>query len=209
MTDQIILLSGGMDSGVCLANSIAEGHNPLGLIISYKQSHPTEITKARELAKHYNIETIELDLSEIFDGMNSYLTGKAEANTYVPARNLVFSSVAVAIAEDLGIGEIVIGAHKEDAGGYPDTTEPFIEKLNIATQEGTKNNVKVIAPFVHKTKDKIVERGMELDFPFEKTITCYNNSEPACGECNSCKLRAKAFEEAGFIDPVTLKNKGE
>ena len=198
----IVLLSGGMDSGVCLAKAIDEGFEPIALNITYGQSHPIEIEKSKELANHYKVEYMELDLTSIFEDMNSYLVGKAQADTYVPFRNGVFLSIATAIAEDLNIKKVVIGAHKEDAGGYPDTTDEFIYLQSIAAEEGTKNGVQIIAPFVNFTKDVIVTVGKELGFPFEKTITCYNNQEPACGECNACKLRAKAFKDANEIDPV-------
>src|SRR5699024_10535922 len=193
----IVLLSGGMDSGVCLAYEKELGHEVLALNITYGQSHPREIEKAKELAEHYEVEYMELDLTEVFKDMNSYLTGKAQADTYVPFRNGIFLAIAVGIAEDKGIERVVIGAHKEDAGGYPDTTEEFIYQISIAGEEGTKNKVRIVAPFVNVTKDFIVKVGTELDFPFEKTITCYNNAEPACGKRNACKLRAEAFSVAG------------
>lgn len=203
----LVLLSGGMDSGVCLANELLmEDADVTGLIMNYGQSHEVETDYAKQIAKHYSVPIMELNLYDIFKGMNSYLTGNAEVNTYVPARNFVFLSIATALAEDMGFDRVVIGAHKEDAGGYPDTTESFIRKASEAAQEGTKNNIKIVAPFVKVTKDKIVERGSLLGFPFEKSITCYNGQNPPCGECNSCKLRAKAFKDANKKDPL---NKGE
>ena len=201
----IVLLSGGMDSGVCLAREIAIGNEPIALNITHGQSHPREIEKSKELAEHYEVEYMELDLTEVFKDMNSYLTGKAQVDTYVPFRNGIFLTVAAGIAEDMNIKRVVIGAHKEDAGGYPDTTVNFIKAMNKAIKEGTKNNVNICAPFVNVTKDVIVKTGTELGFPFEKTITCYNNEEPPCGRCNACKLRAKAFKDAGVIDPVAKR----
>lgn len=202
-TKSLVLLSGGMDSGVCLANEVAKEDTIVeGLIINYGQSHEVETDYAKQLADYYDVPVMELNLYEIFKEMSSYLTGKAEANTYVPARNFVFISIATAVAEDKGFDQVIIGAHKEDAGGYPDTTESFIKEVGKASQEGTKNKIKITAPFVEVTKDKIVKRGSQLEFPFEKTITCYNGQNPPCQKCNSCKLRAEAFENANVKDPL-------
>jgi len=208
MNKAIVLLSGGMDSAVTLAIAKNENDKVIALNILYGQVNDREIECAEKLAAHYDVPYIELDLSDVFENFNSSLlkaSGKEitdDGLTYVPARNTIFLSIAAGYADSINANRIYYGAHKEDAGGYPDTTMMYYIKMGKALKEGTRNNVELVAPFITVTKDKIVEKGMKLKVPFHLTHSCYKNQNPPCGECPTCKLRAAAFRKAGYKDPL-------
>ena len=133
--------------------------------------------------------------------------GKTIPSTYVPARNTVFLSIALAYAEALDADAIFIGATATDYSGYPDCRPEFIEAFQKIAEVGTKKGVEgktveVKAPLIGLTKAEIIKKGMKLNVPFEKTWSCYMGREKACGRCDSCLLRLKGFKEAGFRDPI-------
>ncbi len=221
----IILLSGGLDSTVAAAIARANGHPLIALTIDYNQRHRIELVAAAKVAAALGIErriTLPLDLRQ-FGG--SALTAdiavpKSGVNpgipvTYVPARNTVFLSLALALAEASAAHDIVIGVNALDYSGYPDCRPEFIAAFEalatLATKAGDEGQRFTIhTPLAHMTKADIVREGVRLAAPLHLTWSCYDPQDGhPCGECDSCRLRAKGFAEAGFEDPApTLPSPG-
>ncbi len=226
MTDvpkAVVLLSGGLDSYTAAAIMRQQGFALYALTIRYGQRHARELDAARAVAADLRVVRhleLAVDLSA-FGG--SALTGAIEVPkdrrgaldesipvTYVPARNTVFLSLALAWAEALGIGDIVIGANAVDYSGYPDCRPAFLEAFERLASLGTRAGIEggrfhVHAPLLRLSKGDIVRRGVALGLDYGLTHSCYDpgpSGEP-CGRCDSCLLRAKGFEEAGAADPLT------
>jgi len=218
----VCLVSGGLDS--CVTSHIAknEGYDIFALSFNYSQRHKREIKSAKKIAITINAKNhivFDLDLSK-FGGsslIDKSITpekdhtleeiGKRIPTTYVPARNTVFLSIALAYAETLDADAIFIGATATDSSGYPDCRPKFIkafQKLtNIATKKGVEGKtIEIIAPLISMSKAEIIKKGMELKAPLEETWSCYFGKDKACGRCDSCLLRLKGFKEAGFTDPI-------
>ncbi|MEY2419369.1 MAG: 7-cyano-7-deazaguanine synthase [Actinomycetota bacterium] len=214
----VVILSGGLDSTVCLAEATHAGSDEvIALSIDYGQRHAIELERAQAIAARYGVEHIEqrLDLSA-WGG--SALTdasidvppaGASDAIpvTYVPGRNLIFLSLAIALAEARGCNNVSIGVNALDYSGYPDCRPEFIDSFRgtaaLALRAGVEGRaVDVITPLIDMTKAQIVQRGVELGAPLELTWSCYRGQAAPCGECDSCVLRAKGFSEAGVADPA-------
>lgn len=211
----VVLLSSGMDSAVCA--SLAKRDYSLALLhIQYGQrTAQKELECFYKLCEYFKPEKVlvakasflkEIGASSLTDESRP-LPEEEESNipsTYVPFRNGVFLSIATAWAEAIGATHIFIGVNQIDFSGYPDCRESFIKAFNKAINEGTKPETKITVetPLLLLSKKEIVRLGIELKTPFEFTWSCYQNEEVACGRCSSCKLRLKAFEEAGFKDPL-------
>ena len=215
MGKAVILLSGGLDSGTCAAMAKDGGYEILALSFDYGSRHSKEIDHARKIAEHLGVmEHIIFPLSLNRFGGSSLVDkdmplgdGEEIPNTYVPARNTVFLSIALALAEARGADVVYIGANAVDYSGYPDCRPEFIKAFEEAGRLGTKrgvegNPIKILAPLIDMTKAEIIKAGMKLKFPYELTWSCYAGGELACGKCDSCKLRLKGFYEAGLKDPV-------
>ncbi|RLC80194.1 MAG: 7-cyano-7-deazaguanine synthase [Chloroflexi bacterium] len=224
----IALLSGGMDSGVATALAIKVfGKIDYSIAIDYGQSHKAEIETSRQLALHYKIPWRMLHIPIPKGGLAMAhpkdIVREAPTNrispTYVPQRNLLLISIAASYLEYLLTKEdeegiIVIGVHRTDWSPhhpiYPDCSYSFISALQTAINIGSRfvyegnGIIKIFAPFVNKTKADIVQTGMELHFPFDKTVTCYRGNPP-CINCPSCRARYEAFKEAGYKDPLLTK----
>lgn len=221
----LVLLSGGLDSTTCLAIAVDKygADQVVALSASYGQKHTKEILSARAIAKYYQVELLELNLSKIFSYSNcSLLSHSTEEvphhsyaeqlnqqeeeilSTYVPFRNGLFLSTAASIALSKECSIILYGAHSDDAAGnaYPDCSPAFNEAMNTAIYEGSGRQVKVEAPFIGLHKKNIVKLGLTLQVPYELTWSCYEGKEHSCGECGTCIDREKAFEENGTIDPL-------
>jgi len=220
----IILLSGGLDSATCLAIARAEGFAPhYTLAFDYGQRHRFELTAAARLAadagvKEHRIITIDL---RQFGG--SALTGDAAVPkdrgedqmsaaipiTYVPARNTVFLSYALAWSEVLGVQDVFIGVNAIDYSGYPDCRPEFIQAFERAANLGTKfaGRFKIHTPLIQMTKAQIIRCGTELGVNYALTHSCYEPDESgaACGHCDSCLLRKKGFAQAGVPDPTRYR----
>jgi 7-cyano-7-deazaguanine synthase len=222
MASALVLLSGGLDSTVTAAMARADGYDIDALTIRYGQRHERELRAAREVAQALDVdEHVELDVDLSAWG-GSALTDEAEdvpldreedemseeiPVTYVPARNLVFLSLATSFAETREAEAIYIGANAVDFSGYPDCRPAFLDAFETAAREGTKRGVEgqpvsIESPLVDLTKAEIVELGNELQAPLELTWTCYQGGQQACGRCDACKLRLQGFAEAGVEDPV-------
>lgn len=217
----VVLVSGGLDSAVTLYYARKKGYECRCLTFDYGQRHGREIEAARRLAEAAGaaIEVVKLPFprkgSSLLDSevrMPSGRTaddirGSGEApNTYVPARNTVFLSVAASHAEAIGAGSVFIGAHHEDSSGYPDCRRDYLEAFNrvleLGTRAGIEKRLRLEFPLVDRKKKEIIRLGMKLGVPFEHSWSCYSGGKEPCGKCDSCVLRAKGFEEAGIDDPL-------
>lgn len=219
----LVLLSGGVDSSTCLAMAVHQygNKNVVALSTSYGQKHTKELECARNIAKYYGVELLELDLKKIFSYSNcsllthsdkeipqgAYSTQKNDdenVSTYVPFRNGLFLSTAASIALSKDCGIIYYGAHSDDSAGdiYPDCSFEFNEAINQAIYIGSGKKLKVVAPFVNMHKSDIVKKGLELNLPYELTWSCYEGREKPCRKCGTCIDREKAFEQNGVIDPL-------
>lgn len=214
----VVLLSGGLDSATVLALARRDGREVLALSFRYGQRHERELELAARLATDASAEHLVVDLDGgLFSG--SALTDRsidvphdeaAEEGipvTYVPARNLVMLSMAVAIAESRGAEEVWIGANAVDYSGYPDCRPEFLSAFERAARLGTRagvesNGISIVAPLVHLTKAEIIRSGLEAGVDYSKTWSCYEGRARACGRCDSCLLRLRGFAEAGATDPV-------
>jgi len=222
----VLLLSGGLDSTTLLALALSQGYDVHALSFRYGQRHAAEISAARKIAGRYGVVqhvVTDIDL-RAFGG--SALTAEIEVPkdrtvdeatdipvTYVPARNTIFLSFALAWAEVLGASDIFIGVNALDYSGYPDCRPEFIaafEKMGrLATRAGveageTERPLTIRAPLIDKSKKEIIELGLRLGVDYSLTTSCYDPSESgeACGHCDACQLRVKGFEDAGATDPI-------
>lgn len=220
----VILLSGGLDSAVALAISKAEGFVPHALTVNYGQRHHAELDAARRVAETLEVErhiVLKVDLTQwggsaltgddsVPERRDVEAMGQDIPITYVPARNTILLSLATAWAETLNTGDIFIGAHTLDYSGYPDCRpeyfEAFAQMANLATKAGVEGAFqwRIHAPLLQMNKTQIIQRGSELNVPFELTVSCYQAATggQACGVCDSCILRHRAFVEAGVDDPT-------
>jgi 7-cyano-7-deazaguanine synthase len=217
----VMLLSGGLDSATAAAIARAEGYELYALTVAYGQRHLVEIEAARRVARAVGVvRHIELTIDMAAFG-GSTLTGDggvpkdrdlAEVgipSTYVPARNTVFLSLALAWAESLGASDIVIGVNALDYSGYPDCRPDFIEAFermaNLATRAGVEGaRFRVHTPLISLSKADIIRRGLALGVDYGLTHSCYDPGPAGrpCGRCDSCVLRAKGFAECGVPDPL-------
>jgi len=223
----VVLLSGGIDSTTTLAIAKNMGFAIYALSFRYGQRHEVELEAASRIARYFNTDEhliLDIDLRRIG---GSALTGdiaipksrsikqmgKDIPVTYVPARNTIFLSYALAWAETIKAFDIFIGVNALDYSGYPDCRPEYIkayEKMaNLATKAGVegKQKIKINTPLIRMTKAQIIRKGIELGVDYSQTHSCYDPSAEgvACGECDSCILRLKGFEEAGIKDSIRYK----
>lgn len=218
----VVLLSGGLDSTVCMSVAKANDEEIYPISFSYGQRHDREIECAKSIASYYDVEKhliIDTNMNAIG---GSALTDDIEVPegdenrqdipvTYVPARNLIFLSYALGYAEVVDAGKIYIGVNAVDYSGYPDCRPEFIERFQQLADYSTKaaaqdrKTIKVETPLLKLTKAGIIELGMKNKAPLDLTTSCYRGGEEACGTCDSCLLRLRGFKEAGFEDPISYK----
>ena len=222
--DAVVLLSGGMDSATAAAMAKRDGYALHALSFHYGQRHERELQSAGNVAAFLRAKThrvIHFDLKAIG---GSALTdeiavpkGRSEAEisrgvpvTYVPARNTIFLSFALALAERLGAQDIFFGANQLDYSGYPDCREEYIRAFermaNLATKAGVEgtSRVRIHTPLLQMTKAQIIKTGLKLGLDYAMTWSCYDPLDDghACGQCDSCQLRLKGFRDAGSADPL-------
>ncbi len=212
----IVLLSGGMDSCVCAALA-ARDHDAAALHISYGQrTESRERDSFQRICDRLRIEkrlAVRNEALRLIGGSaltdqkievpESHNIGSDIPVTYVPFRNAHFLSVAVSWAEVLGASKIYIGAVEQDSSGYPDCRPSYYEAFNRVIANGTKaGGIEVVTPLIAMRKSEIVRLGLQLGAPFELTWSCYSHEERACGVCDSCVLRLRAFRDAGATDPI-------
>lgn len=221
----LVLSSGGLDSSTCLALAADKlgKDNVISLSMYYGQKHDRELKAAKQLAAHYGVEHIVMDLTPIFQFSDSSLLKNSDKNipsgsyslqqiendgkpvsTYVPFRNGLFLSCAASIALSKECEIIYYGTHSDDVAGdaYPDCSTAFNDAINKAIYEGSGRQLRVEAPFLNLNKADVVKKGLELEVPFELTWSCYEGGEKPCGACATCIDRAKAFELNGVEDPA-------
>ena len=222
-TPAVVLVSGGLDSATCLAIARAAGHECHALSFSYGQRHSAELAAADRVSRRLGARqhrVMNIDLAA-FGG--SALTDATIAVpetptdgipvTYVPARNTVFLSLALAWAEVLEARDIYIGVNAVDYSGYPDCRPEFIAAFehlaNLATRAGVEGTapVRIRTPLISLSKAEIIRRGTELGVAFEDTVSCYQADAEgrACGRCDSCRLRREGFVAAGVTDPTRYR----
>lgn len=220
MKKAIVILSGGLDSTVCMSVAKYENYEIFPMTFSYGQRHSREVEQAKKVSKYYECEKhLVLDIGFFSQIGASALTSQeieVPANrdidneipvTYVPFRNAVFLSMAVGYAEAIGAEKIYIGVNALDYSGYPDCRPQFIkafqEVVNVGSAAPQKGcPIAIETPLLSLTKAEIVKLGVENGAPLHLTTSCYNGGEKACGICDSCQLRLKGFKEAGIEDPI-------
>lgn len=222
-------MSGGVDSSTAAAIAKKEGFQLYALSFRYGQRHEREIEAARRVAVFFAVQEhliMDFDLRTIG---GSALTADIEVPkgrspkeishgipvTYVPARNTIFLSFALALSEKIAAEDIFFGANQLDYSGYPDCREEYIrafeQMANLATKAGVegKSKVKIHTPLIRMTKGEIIKKGLELGMDYSLTWSCYDPTAKglACGLCDSCQLRLKGFKEAGYQDPIRYNGK--
>ncbi|HUJ15813.1 MAG TPA: 7-cyano-7-deazaguanine synthase QueC [Thermoanaerobaculia bacterium] len=223
----VVLLSGGLDSATVLAIAKHRKRDCIALSFAYGQRHAIELEAARRVAQSIGVAEhviYKLDL-RVFGG--SALTADIAVPrdavgvagipvTYVPARNTIFLSLALGLAEARAASEIWIGVNAVDSSGYPDCRPEFIDAFQQVIARGTKSGIergepRIAAPLIEMSKADIIRRGAELGVDYSLTHSCYDpdGEGRACGHCDSCLLRARGFAEAGIADPTVYKTKDE
>ena len=228
----VILSSGGLDSTTVMAIAREQGFELYSLSFDYGQRHAFELSAAKHIARDLGVKqhlVIRTDLTGIggsaltadIDVPKHSMTSKGESReipvTYVPARNTIFLSYALAWAEVLGSADIFVGVNAVDYSGYPDCRpeylQAFAKMANLATRAGVEGatRVEIHAPLIHMTKAEIIRKGQQLGVDYKLTHSCYDPdpSGRACGACDSCLLRKKGFEEAGLDDPTRYIKKND
>ena len=224
----VVLLSGGLDSTTTLAIVISQGYTPYALSFRYGQRHSVELESAQSIASEMGVYrhiiadinlrcfggsalTDDIDVPKGRDGEE---VGTSIPITYVPARNTIFLSFALAWAETLDAKDIFLGVNALDYSGYPDCRPEYISAYvamaNLATKAGVegKEQLRIHTPLIELTKAEIILRGLELDVDYRNTVSCYDPSVTgeACSLCDSCRLRRKGFAEAGVDDPTRYQS---
>jgi 7-cyano-7-deazaguanine synthase len=220
----VVLLSGGLDSTTCLAIAKADGFEPYALSFRYGQRHTIELDAAQRVAaalgaarhvvvdidlRQFGGSALTADIDVPKDRDEAVMAGEIPI-TYVPARNTVFLSFALAWAEVLGAEDIYIGVNAIDYSGYPDCRPEYIRAYetmaNLATKAGVegRQHLTIRTPLIDLTKAEIIQRGIALGVDYGLTLSCYDPAPDGtpCGHCDSCRLRAKGFAEAGVSDPA-------
>jgi 7-cyano-7-deazaguanine synthase len=218
MAGHLVVLSGGLDSTVCMALADRESEAPpLALTFDYGQRHRTELDRAAGVAGHYRSDHLVVQLDTTPWGGSALTdpsidiptggTGDGVPVTYVPARNSIFLAVALGVAEARGLDAVWIGVNAVDYSGYPDCRPAFIEAFRQVAATGQKRGIEgdpigIRTPLIESTKPEIVRMGLALDAPLELTWSCYRGGNTPCGTCDACLLRARGFAGAGVDDPA-------
>lgn len=221
----VVLVSGGLDSATCLAIARSEGYRCQALSFRYGQRHAAELAAAARVAAALGAvehRVMNVDLATFggsaltdprLDVPQDGVTTQAIPITYVPARNTIFLSFALAWAEVLGAHDIFIGVNAVDYSGYPDCRPQYVAAFeamaNLATREGVegRERLRIRAPLIELSKAEIVRRGMALGVDFSLTVSCYQADDDgaACGRCDACRLRSAGFAAAGVPDPTRYR----
>ncbi len=215
----VVVLSGGMDSTLCMAIAKRDGYTLAAMHLNYGQLTEKREEKAfLDVCNYYKVEEKIIVDTKFFTQIggsgltddsvkieNADLDNKVVPNTYVPFRNGNILAIATSWAEVIGGSAIFIGAVQQDSSGYPDCRKKFFEEFEKAINTGTKpeTQIKIITPIIDFSKRDIVSHSVVIGSPLELTWSCYRNSDTACGTCDSCALRLRGFRQEGLEDPIT------
>lgn len=211
----IVLLSGGLDSLTVLAIAQSKGYLCRALSFDYGQKHQAELNAAQKIAQHFQVEQTIFPLKLGQFGASSLTDEKMAIpahneerktipSTYVPARNTVFLSIAMALAESLSIANIFIGINAVDFSGYPDCRPEFLNAFNALAKVATQKPMVIHAPLLHLSKAQIIQQGIHLGVDYAQSVSCYqaDSNGNACGVCDACFLRRRGFLDANIPDPT-------
>lgn len=211
----IVLLSGGLDSTTTLAIARREGFELYSMAFDYGQRHVVELTAAARIAEAYGSKhrKVDIDLrafggSALTDdiavpkGRSTDEMASGIPITYVPARNTIFLSYALALADVIGAEDIFLGVNALDYSGYPDCRPEYVEAFEQMANLAVRGAVRLHAPLIDMTKAEIIRLGRELGVDYSETVSCYDPADGACGGCDACQLRRRGFELAGAPDPT-------
>ena len=221
----VVLFSGGLDSTAALCWALDRGYACEAVSFDYGQRHKKENLCARRIAAALGVKLYEIKLCFPWLGVSSLVDSKKRLpdfrlskigagekipSTYVPGRNLVFASIGVSLADSAGAGAVVMGPNVIDYSGYPDCRPEFYRALEKAVAAGTRRGasgkkIKLLTPLLRLSKKEIIELAVRLAAPLRHTWSCYAGGAYPCGRCDSCKLRAKGFKDAGIPDPAIVK----
>jgi 7-cyano-7-deazaguanine synthase len=223
MTKAVILLSGGLDSSTVLYQARRDGYICHALSFDYQQRHQRELLAAQIIAQTAQATSHQVINFDLRQWGGSALTDASidlpidrDLNqmattipvTYVPARNTIFLSFALAYSETIGAERVYIGVNALDYSGYPDCRPDYIQAMqtvfNLGTKQGREGRpIEIVTPLLHLHKTEIIQLGNQLGVPWVDTWSCYSDDEQACGSCDSCQLRLAAFAELGLSDPIS------
>lgn len=221
----VVLFSGGLDSTTALCWAIERGFDCCALSVRYGQRHSRENRAARAIARRLGVKLYEIKLDLPWLGSCSLVNKKMKLpdvklagigkkagipSTYVPGRNLMFASIGVSLADSIGAGAVLMGPNIVDYSGYPDCRPAFYSALQRTVSAGTRAGVEgggimMLTPLMKLGKADIIRIASRVGAPLELTWSCYSGGKEPCGRCDSCKLRAKGFAEAGLADPALKK----
>ncbi len=217
MKKVVCLISGGMDSFVASAVANNRGHKIYALTVSYGQKNSKEISAAKKIGIYLGVKqhtVVDIDLSWVDSSLTrkdidipTQTSGTEIPSTYVPARNTIFISIAMALAETVDAESIYIGVNAVDFSGYPDCRPEYIKRFQALIDVATKKTlggarITLETPLINMSKSEIIKQGIKLGVDFSITWSCYRNREKPCGTCPSCILRNKGFRQAGMNDPL-------
>jgi 7-cyano-7-deazaguanine synthase len=208
----IVLFSSGLDSTTVLYYAMSKGYDCHCLIFDYGQKHSKEVDNAKKFAKSLKLNyhvvktSIPWDTSSLINKDKKIPEHKQikegfVPSTYVPGRNTIFLSYAISYAETIKAKKIFLGVNAVDFSSYPDCTPQYLKSMQ-QVMKALNNGIEICAPIEKYSKAQIIKLGTKLKVPYEKTWSCYNGKNKPCGKCDSCKLRAKGFKEAGIDDPA-------
>ena len=208
----IVLFSSGLDSTTVLYYAMSKGYECHCLIFDYGQKHSKEVNNAKKFAESLHLDyhivktSIPWDTSSLINKDKKIPEHKQiregfVPSTYVPGRNTIFLSYAISYAETIKAKKIFLGINAVDFSSYPDCTPQYLKSMQ-QVMKALNNGIEICAPIEKYSKSQIIKLGTKLKVPYEKTWSCYNGKNKPCGKCDSCKLRAKGFKEAGIDDPA-------
>lgn len=214
----VVLCSGGLDSTVVMAMAMSESGKVIALTFDYGQRHSRELLAAKAVASHYGVEQITVRINADAWGGSALTDSELEIPqareidssipvTYVPARNLIFLSVALGVAEARNADAVYIGVNALDYSGYPDCRPEFIASFQESARLGLKravegNPIEIKAPLISMSKAEIIMAALEIGAPIALTWSCYQGGITPCGSCDACLLRQRGFDTAGVVDPA-------
>lgn len=213
MNKAVVLLSGGLDSTTTLAIALNTNDVVIPIVFDYEQRHKRELLSAKQVCDYYGLVPVVVQIDfRVWANMSAltsdqvnvpdYVGNSDVPVTYVPARNMVFLSIACSVAESVMADYVYYGANALDYSGYPDCRPDFVSAMQVAAREGMQSAPLFVAPLIDLKKEQIIDLAVKLEAPLHLTWSCYRGENVPCGTCDSCVLRQKGFEKAGISDPA-------